>query len=590
MRTSRFFFSIMLCALLVFCPAALAEIGLELSMESVPLETPLDFTLTGDTAQGYRYTLFQSKKELFSTESENPFGSYLPREKGDYTLKVTTIGGDVEESISAQFTVVDKLTFTHRPIPVSASVGSAVEAALKANGGTPPYRYAYAITQNGQVLTEQLTNSDHWYWAPMQEGQYLLHMAVVDSQGATVIQQKPITVEASEGLALVHTGGGLCAHGGQESWMVCAPEPWTAETTADFLRIETPTGQPGDSLVVTALSDTTEYQQGTILLTSGKHQLEWPVSQSADHGIEEEALLFTDEKPLYIDNQTHAVWPEATGSRTFSVGSKEAWEILIEGDFIQAEGSGDTLTVTVTDSDSAAVRTGLVTLATPSGFGYLHIYQSPGETAATPAATGIHWQDVLVHSQFSGLWKNVKYGSSTLEHSGCAIFAVSHAMQWLGRESDATQPQALAEKYAFCLRDGGTVNSTLVGNAGDDLGFKTRFELYNELPTIRDRLKKGAVFSFAVVNGHIALVADVSDDGSMMRILDSAPSATRERIKDAQLYRQLEDGSFSPIVALSELEGIRYYPENDAFGGTTYWLESSYVAKRGVRLIQLKEE
>ena len=76
----------------------------------------------------------------------------------------------------------------------------------------------------------------------------------------------------------------------------------------------------------------------------------------------------------------------------------------------------------------------------------------------------------------------------------------------------------------------------------------------------------------------------------MLRIIDSAPSATWERIKGAQLYKQAADGSFSPIAALSELDGIRYYPENNAFGGTTYWLESSYVAKRGVRLIQLRAE
>ena len=590
MRTHCFVLALMLCALLAFCPAALAEIGLELSMATVPLESPLDFTVTGDAASGYRYTLLHGKEELFSTESQYAFGSYLPREKGDYTLKVTVIDGDVEESLSADFSVVDQLTLIHRPIPAATAVGSAVEAALTATGGTPPYRYVYAISQSGQVLTEHLSNSNHWYWAPMQEGSYMLHMAVIDSQGAMVMRQKPFTVEAHEGVSLVHTGGGLYAHGGQESWMVCATEPWTAETTADFLRIETPSGQPGDSLVVTALSDSTEYQQGIIRITSGKHQLEWPVSQSADHGIEEEALLFTEEKPLYIDQQTHAVWSEASGSRTFTVGGSDDWDIIVEGDFIQAQGSGDTLTVTVTDSNSAAVRTGLVTLTTPTGFGYLHICQSPGEETALQAATGIHWQDVLVHSQFSGLWKEAKYGSSTLEHSGCAIFAVSHAMQWLGRESEATQPQALATKYAFCLRDGGTVNSTLVGNAGDDLGFKTRFELYNELPTIRDRLKKGAVFSFAVVNGHIALVADVSEDGSMMRILDSAPSATWERIKDAQLYRRLEDGSFSPVTDLRELENIRYYPENNAFGGTSYWLQSSYVAKRGVRLIQLRED
>ncbi|MBP3649977.1 MAG: BACON domain-containing protein [Clostridia bacterium] len=583
-------FVLLILCLVLLSPAALAQIGLELSMEQVPMETPVDFIITGEAADTYRYTLKKDGKALFTTETVNAFGAYLPREKGDYHLEATALNGDVETSVTATFSVVDKLTLTHAPIPEAVAVGSAAEATLKVTGGTPPYRFAYAITQDGQVITEQATASDHWYWAPTLEGEYTLHMAVIDSQGATVMQHQPLTVEASQGLALVHSGGGLCAHGGQESWMVCATDPWTAETTANFLRIETPSGNPGDMLVVTALSDTKEYRQGTILLTSGSQQLEWPVSQSGDHGIEEEVFLFTREQPLYIDQQQHAVWPEASGSRTFMVGGGNDWVISVDGDFIEASGSGDSLTVTVTASDSASVRSGLVTLIGSAGCGYLHIYQSPGDQSAAQTATGIRWSEVTIHSQFSGLWKEAKYSISTLEHSGCAIFALSHAMDWLRVSRPETLPQALATKYAFCLRDGGTINSTLVGNAGDDLGFKTRFDLYTERGTIRDRLEKGAVFSFAVVNGHIALVVEVSDDGSMMRIIDSAPSATWERIQNAQLFQQKEDGTFSPIASLSELEGIRYYPENDAFGGTSYWLESSYVAKRGVRLIQLREE
>lgn len=590
MRKKKGLLMLTLCILVLLCPAALAEIGLALSMEQVPMETPVDFTLTGDPAASYRYTMKKDGKELFTTETANAFGSYLPRETGEYTLEVASVGSGVETTFSANFTVVEPLVLSYQPIPEALSVGSAVEAALKATGGTPPYRFAYAITQDGQVIAEQATTSDQWYWAPTQEGSYTLHMAVTDSQGATVMQHKRLTVEASQGLALVHSGGMLCAHGGQESWMVCATEPWTAETNADFFRIETPSGEPGDMLVVTALTDTKHYQQGTILLTSGDQQLEWPVTRSAEHGIDEEVFLFAQEETIYIDHQQHAVWSDASGSRSFTVEGAADWVVIVEGDFIEASGSNGSLTVEVDSSDSAAVRSGLVTLMGPAGCGYLHIYQSPGEVSASETATGIHWSEVTIHSQFSGLWKEARYGESTLEHSGCAIFALSHAMDWLGVERPETLPQPLADKYAFCLRDGGTINSTLVGNAGDDLGFKTRFDLYTEQATIRDRLQQGAVFSFAVVNGHIALVVDVTVDGSMMRIIDSAPSATWERIQNAQLYQQQADGSFSPIASLSQLEGIRYYPENDAFGGTSYWLESSYVAKRGVRLIQLREE
>ncbi len=580
---------LLLCAVL-FCPAALAELSLTLSMDIVPAESILDFTVTGSEAAQYRYTLTRDGKELFATESEYAFGSYLPREKGEYTLTVTQLGGSVEISKSAAFTVTDKLSLISAALPDTLSVGGAAELAPEVSGGTPPYRYVYAVTQNGETLVEQ-TGGERWYWSPSKEGSFVLHMAAIDSQGAAVMQHHPVLVKANTGISLIHNGGGLRGHGGQESWMVCAAEPWTAETDCDFLRIDTPRGEPGDSLVITAVSPTREYRRGTVAITSGQQRLEWTVSQSAGHEVEEEVFLFAEEQFLYIDEQHHALWAEASGSRSFAVAGADSWEISIDGEFIRAEKTGDTLTVTVEESGSAAVRNGLVTLSTPTGAGYLHIYQSPGEVDenAASAPSGINWHQEVIHSQFSGLWKTEAYGESTLEHSGCAIFALSHALERMGFEGESIQPRHLAGQYAFCLRDGGTINATLIGNAGEDFGFKTRYELYTDQRTIRDRLEKGAQFSFAVVAGHIAMVTEVSPDGSMMRIVDSAPSATWERIKNAQLYRRLADGSFSPITSLSQLEGIRYYPENNAFGGVTYWLESSYVAQRGVRLIQLRE-
>jgi hypothetical protein len=76
------------------------------------------------------------------------------------------------------------------------------------------------------------------------------------------------------------------------------------------------------------------------------------------------------------------------------------------------------------------VRSGVVSLSTPGGCAYVHVYQLPGETAAkAEAIPGPDWHTSPIYSQFSGLWKEEKYGSSTLEHSGCAIFALSHALK-----------------------------------------------------------------------------------------------------------------------------------------------------------------
>ena len=194
-------------------------------------------------------------------------------------------------------------------------------------------------------------------------------------------------------------------------------------------------------------------------------------------------------------------------------------------------------------------------------------------------------KEFVLYSQCDGYWKDKKYRHSTLEHSGCAIFALSHALQLLGYEGNEITPEQLAQTYAFCLLEGGTMNSTLIGHAGDDFGFKTRYELYHNLNDILSRMEKGAVYSFGVVSGHIAMVAGVTEDHSKFRIIDSAPSATLERIKGGQIYYQDENGRFIPVSDLSDFPGSVYYIENNAYGGLEYYLDAAYVSKQGVRLI-----
>jgi len=237
-----------------------------------------------------------------------------------------------------------------------------------------------------------------------------------------------------------------------------------------------------------------------------------------------------------------------------------------------------------------------VTVESGRDVAFIHLYQVGKEKEGNPLpeAEPFPLPDAsesafVIHSQSSGYWQDKKYSISNLEQSGCAVFALSHALQYLGYTGDKIRPENLAEEYAFALmKDGsGTMNSSLVGHAGDDFGFRTRYELYEDLPTIRSKMDQGAVYSFSVVSGHIAMIIEKSGDGKMFRVVDSAPSATWERIKGASLYLE-NDGEFIPIDDLSQIPGIRYYIETESFGGATYWLEAGYIAKRGVRLIQPK--
>jgi len=142
-------------ACLLLPARAAGETSLVLSMQRVPAESILDFQMTGDAADSYRYTLLKDGKELFTTETDNAFGSYLPREQGEYTLKAVYEINGMEITASEDFTVVPALKLTAAPLPGRVQAGGVVQVQLTAAGGTEPYRYLYAITRNGTTLLEE---------------------------------------------------------------------------------------------------------------------------------------------------------------------------------------------------------------------------------------------------------------------------------------------------------------------------------------------------------------------------------------------------------------------------------------------------
>ena len=192
-----------------------------------------------------------------------------------------------------------------------------------------------------------------------------------------------------------------------------------------------------------------------------------------------------------------------------------------------------------------------------------------------------------IYSQRDGWWKSKKYRHSSLSKSGCAIFALSHALFRMGHDEAAALPENLATKYHYCLiPEEGTNNTLLINTAARDFGFTTRSELINDEATIASLIRGGTLFSFGIARGHIAMVSGISDDGTMVRVVDSAPSATFERIKDASQYYEKRPGVYRAALTLDDMPGARWFFETGEFGGMEYYLPMEYVAKRGVRLIQ----
>ena len=194
--------------------------------------------------------------------------------------------------------------------------------------------------------------------------------------------------------------------------------------------------------------------------------------------------------------------------------------------------------------------------------------------------------DVL-YSQKDGWWHDKVYSKKhhrSLEKAGCAIFTLSHALQHMGVTGDEVLPDKLGTKYSGMYIEGrGTDNERLLMTAGEQFGFQTHHDLVESEKELALWLKRGDRFSFMIVIGHIALADGLSEDGTKVHVVDSAPGATAERIKKASMYIQKDDGTFTAVASPEEIPGCRWFFETGEYGGLEYWLDLSYCAKQGMR-------
>ena len=194
---------------------------------------------------------------------------------------------------------------------------------------------------------------------------------------------------------------------------------------------------------------------------------------------------------------------------------------------------------------------------------------------------------VRIYSQKDGWWADKTYRHSNLQKSGCAIFALAHALNRMGMTDGNTLPAELAAVYARCLvPEEGTNNTLLINSAARDFGFKTRGTLYEDAAQIVRLLQQGVLFSFSPARGHIAMIDGISPDGAMGHVVDSCPEATFTRIVGESLYYPKGTYSYRPAQSLGDLPGIRWFLDTGEYGGAEYWMPIQYLVKRGVRLIQ----
>lgn len=197
--------------------------------------------------------------------------------------------------------------------------------------------------------------------------------------------------------------------------------------------------------------------------------------------------------------------------------------------------------------------------------------------------------DVL-YSQKDGWWHKAVYSKDynrTLESSGCAVFAVSHALQRLGIEDDAALPDRLAYNYHKCYIEGvGTGTEALVTQTGLDFGFETAHEPVRAEDELFSFLKRGDLFCLGIVKNHVVLADGIDEESRRVHIVDSAPGATFSKLKPTPAYIRDEDNAWRVIRSVDEIPGIRWYFETSQFGGAGYWLDLKDCAARGMRLIR----
>ena len=124
-----------------------------------------------------------------------------------------------------------------------------------------------------------------------------------------------------------------------------------------------------------------------------------------------------------------------------------------------------------------------------------------------------------------------------------------------------------------------------------NLTYVTKNTLYTTRGAIERKLREGAVFSFGIVDQHIALIDGLSADGTMCHVVDSAPSATFRYLDGVSpSVLDPETGAYLPAEKPTDLPGVCYCLQTHDYDGAEYWLPLAYAARRGLRLIQPKGE
>ena len=301
------------------------------------------------------------------------------------------------------------------------------------------------------------------------------------------------------------------------------------------------------------------------------------------------AVSISPERPRVGDYVDVTAVPERAEPQEIS------WELLYEGEASIAykpENKGEDTKKHLTASFRPR-QEGAYTLRVTCVYGKVDSETAEISLLVSGTAPGQEGPDV-VYSQKDGWWYRKWYSKAhkrDLQKSACAIFTLSHALQRMGCSDESAFPEQLAKAYSGYYVEGrGTYNKGLVVKAAEDFDFQTLKDKDEySARELADLLRRGNLFSFHIVSGHVALLDGISEDGTKVHVVDSAPGATFDPKRNGgAVYILNEDGTFTQAASPAAIPGIRWFFETNEYGGASYWMDLDYCAGCRMYLIRMQ--
>lgn len=196
--------------------------------------------------------VIRDQKTHQGASGNNPAMAVLDRTfTGDDALSAVSVGLSPSVTGRAGVTVIYSGDVEAPPVltasaPSAAVGGARVQVDASTSGGTPPYSYAFGLSESSAPVTLYGTGASRWYAAPTAGGEVEVEVVVTDDVGSTDADVVSTIATARTAVAL---GAGTLGSGWSSSSGATNPAVVVAAGTSPTDYIESPTGAGGTTTI-----------------------------------------------------------------------------------------------------------------------------------------------------------------------------------------------------------------------------------------------------------------------------------------------------------------------------------------------------